>query len=342
MLILGLSPFRHHSSAALLQDGVVRAAIENEKLSRSNSAGLPNEALRFCLESAGASWSDLDAITIATRPLRAWLRRTWMRAKLSTRAPLAGAYYEVKETGSLARELKDLRVLREKDGIRHKTWYFDHHLCHAACAFFLSPFDRALIITLDEYGDGDSGMIAIGQDKEIHVLRKISFTNSLARVYSQVTGLIGFLPQQEEQKTQWLSLEGEPEFKAIFLDMLSQVAQHHAALGPQFCRQGFHETAYLSSKFYSQTGLPADPRRLSETQRRALASSIQSACAEVVSNLAEQLHQERGITRVWGGGGSLFRTHFLVASLEKRLGWGISCSFLRFLATLALPWGRPS
>lgn len=318
MLILGLSPFRHHSSAALLQDGVVRAAIENEKLSRSNSAGLPNEAMRFCLESVGANWSDLDAVTVATHPLRAWIRRSWTRAKLSTRAPLAGAYYEVKESGNLARELKDLRVLREKEGLRHNPWYFDHHLCHAANAFFLSPFERALIITLDEYGDGDSGMIAIGQDKDIQALRRISFPDSLARVYSQITGLIGFLPHQEEQKTQWLSLGVEPEFKAIFLNMLRNPRSITPRLDHSFVERGFAKRLTLSSRFYRQTGLPLDSQQLDETQRRTLASSIQAACAEIVSDLAEQLRRQHGITQICLAGG-LFQNPLLVASIEKNL-----------------------
>jgi carbamoyltransferase len=319
MLILGLSPFRHHSSAVLLQDGVVRAAIENEKLSRSSAQGRPEEAIRFCLESVGAGWNDLDAIAIATRPVQAWLRRSWLRAKLSARSPLAGAYYEAKEIGSLARELKDLQLPRRKDGSRHRTLYFDHHLCHAACAFFQSSFDRALIITMDEGGDGDSGMIAIGQGEGIRVLRKISFQDSLAGVYSRVTGLIGFSPHREEQKTQWLSLEGEPEFKAIFLDMLRNPRSAMPRLDRSFINKGFAKWLTFSDQFYQQTGLPADPQQLSEGQRRALASSIQAACAEVVVKLAEDLRRQHGITQVCLAGG-LFQNPLLVSWIEKDLG----------------------
>ena len=318
MTILGLSPFRHHPSAALLQDGAIRAAIENDKLSRSGSAGLPSEAIRFCLDSAGANWSDLDGVAIATRPLRGWLRRSWARAKLSTRAPLAAAYYEVKETGSVARELKDLRTLRHK-GIDNKTWYFDHHLCHAACAFFQSPFDRALIITLDEFGDGDSGMIAIGRGTEIQALSKISFWDSLAAVYSQVTRLIGFQPQQQEQKTQWLSLEGEPEFESIFLEMLRKRSSALPRLDHTFIERGFTKRPTFSAKFYERTGLPNDPQQVSEAQRRALASSIQAACTEIVSELAEELRRQHGITQICLAGG-LFQNPLLVASIEKRIG----------------------
>ena len=319
MLILGLSPFRHHPSAALLQDGVLRSAIENEKLSRSGSPGLPIDAIRFCLESVGAKWADLDAVAIATRPVRAWLRRSWSRAKLSIRSPLANAYYETKDMGALARELKDLRILRYKDGVRRKNWYFDHHLCHGASAFFLSPFDQALIITLDEDGDGDSGMIAIGKNNGIRVLKKIRFQDSPAGLYSQVTGLIGFLPHADEQKTQWLSLEGEPEFEKVFLGMLRKRGSTMPRVDHSFVNRDYAKRLTFSAKFYRETGLPADPGELSEAQRKALASSIQAACVEVVSKLAEQLRRQYGIEQICLAGG-LFQNPLLVASIEKNLG----------------------
>jgi carbamoyltransferase len=82
------------------------------------------------------------------------------------------------------------------------------------CLFF-SPFDRALILTMDEQGDGTSGMIAIGEDTRIGVLRKIPFPHSLALIYTQITEFLGFAPHHDEHKAQWLTLEGEPVFKNI-------------------------------------------------------------------------------------------------------------------------------
>lgn len=319
MLSLGLSPFRHHSSAALLQDGALLAAIENDKLSRSESPGLPSEAMRFCLESVGANWNDLDAIAIATRPLRAWLRRSRLRAKLSLRAPLANAYHEAKDVGSLVRELKDLRILRHQAGAQHNIKYFDHHLCHAASAFFQSSFERALIITFDEDGDGDSGLIAIGENNAIRVLRKINFQDSPASLYTQVTSLLGFLAHGEEHKTQWLSLEGQPEFQGVFLDMLRKRGSAMPRLNHSFVNRDYAKRLTFSAKFYQRTGLPADPQQLSEDQRKALASSIQAACVEVVRGLAEQLRLEYGIQQICLAGG-LFQNPLLVASIEKNLG----------------------
>jgi carbamoyltransferase len=319
MLILGLSSFRHHTSAAILQDGVVRAAIENHKLWRSSSQGLPNASIRFCLESVGATWSDLDVISIATRPVRAWLNQSLLHGRMAARVPLAGAYYEANEIDTLTRHLNELRMLRQKNGGGHKTIHFDHHLCHAAAAFFMSPFDRALILTLDEDGDGDSGMIAIGEDKKIRVLRKISFPNSLAWVYSLVTDLIGFLPRQEEHKTQWLSLEGDPEFEAVFLDMLRTPHSPVPRLDYNFVNRGFAKRFTFSAKFYQKIGFLIDQRHLGEDQRRALASSIQAACTDIVTDLIQDLCRQHGIPRVCLGGG-LFQNALLVASLEKNLG----------------------
>lgn len=103
MLILGLSSFKHDTAAALLENGTVKAAVENDKLVRSHTVGLPESAIRFCLDMAGARWEDLDAIAVATRPFRGWTRRSLLRARLSPFSPVAAAYHEAIELGVIAR-----------------------------------------------------------------------------------------------------------------------------------------------------------------------------------------------------------------------------------------------
>ena len=107
MRILGLSSFRHDSSAALLEDGKIIAAVEDAKLSRFPSRGLPESAIQFCLAKAGATWHDLDAIAVSTRPLRGWARRSWSGARTSAFSPIAAAYFEANELGGLARDLSN-------------------------------------------------------------------------------------------------------------------------------------------------------------------------------------------------------------------------------------------
>jgi len=108
MLILGLSSFKRNPAAVLLQDGVVIAGIENDKLARSATSGIPELAIEYCLQSAQIQWRDIDALTVATCPTRAWVRRSEVRAKFLPIAPLSSGYYQVREAERLARELNKL------------------------------------------------------------------------------------------------------------------------------------------------------------------------------------------------------------------------------------------
>jgi carbamoyltransferase len=318
MQILGLSSFKHDTAAALLDDGVVKAAIENDKLVRSPTRGLPRAAIESCFERAGTNWHNVDIVALATRPLYALTRKSFLRARLAATAPVASAYYGVKEIGGSTRDLNDLRVLRRDAGGR-KVISFDHHLCHAASAFFLSPFDRALIITMDEDGDGNSAMLAIGEGSRIRVLRTVPFPHSLAWVYSQVTNLIGYVPHLQEHKTQWLSMEGEPRYKDVFLKMLRSRGRLLPHLNYSFFNRGLAGKLSFSGKFYRSVGLSPKPGQVGEEERKVLASSIQQACAELVTDLAHDLCRREGIQQVCFGGG-LFQNVLLISSLEGSLG----------------------
>ena len=161
-----------------------------------------------------------------------------MRAKLSPFSPVSAAYHEANELGVIARDLQTLRSLRKKRAMGSKVYNFDHHLCHAANAFYLSPFDRALILTLDQEGDGNSGMLAMGEGASLRALKTIPFPNSLAWIYAQVTALLGLVPHHDEHKTQWLSLKGEPVYKDVFLAMLRNPKNHLPRLNFAYVNRG--------------------------------------------------------------------------------------------------------
>ena len=327
MRILGLSSFRHDTSAALLVDGKFVAAIEDAKLARTPTRGLPEAAIKFCLDSAGLTWHDLDAVAVATLPVRGWARRSWGAASTSPFSPVAGAYYEANELGGLARDLSNLRILRHKNGTSSCRFLnFEHHLCHAASSFYLSPFDRALILTLDEEGDGRAGMLALGEGTRLRPLQTISFPHSLGWVYSRITELLGFVPQKEEHKTQWLSMEGEPVFKQVFLDMLRGKNSPLPCLDSSFVHRGVTGHLAFSGKFYRHLGIPEGDaalgdKSLGDDQRRALASSVQHACTEIIGDLIEHYRKREGVEQVCLGGG-MFQNVLLVSDLETRLGLG--------------------
>jgi carbamoyltransferase len=321
MRILGLSSFNHDTSAALIEDGAIRAVVEESKLSRSKTTrGLPNVAIQFCLKKAGITWPDLDHVVVASRPFRGWTRRSMAGARVAPLSPMAAAYCQVGEIGRLARELGHHRVLRHQDGTSpSRTLNVEHHLCHAASAFFLSPFERSLIVTMDEEGDGQSGLLAVGEGTRIRALRNISYPHSLAWLYSQITEILGFVPHVDEHKTQWLSLDGEPLYREIFRDILRKSGPGSVRLDSSYIDHGVGGRFVLSAKFWSKLRLPKNRAEWSDEQRRALAATVQQICAEKVTEIVETLRRQEGINEVCLGGG-LFQNTLLVAALEKNLG----------------------
>ena len=119
--------------------------------------GIPREAIRYCLERAGIGWRDVAVLAVASRPWQSWARQAWLRTRMAPFAPVPSGYYQTKALGDLGRELNNHRLLKlmgEAPGGR--VVHLDHHLCHAASAFYASPADRALVLTLDEQGDRKS------------------------------------------------------------------------------------------------------------------------------------------------------------------------------------------
>ncbi|HEY6769297.1 MAG TPA: carbamoyltransferase C-terminal domain-containing protein [Candidatus Sulfotelmatobacter sp.] len=324
MLILGLSSFKNDTAAALMRDGVIEAAIENAKLQPAVTRGIPEAAIEFCLKQGNISWKDLDLVAVASDATPGWRRRSLSRPRFSPLAPIATTFQEGKEFSRFAWEWSGMRALQSRlSGAQSKAKVvsLDHHLCHASSAFFLSPFDQALILTLDGEGDGRAGLIATGKGNTIHREKTISFTNSIGWIYSRITDLIGFVPSKDEHKTQWLSLEGEPLHKEIFLRML----RHPGSVLPSVNFHYFHRdlTGVFepSHFFFQQLGLPEDKSQFTPEQKRSLAASLQAAVTEVVSDLLAFYQKKTGLTQLCLGGG-VFHNTLLVAALERKFGVG--------------------
>ena len=210
MHILGLSSQEHGPAAAIIGETGLIAAIEEGKLVRTRTTeGIPRRSIQFCLKSAGLKWPEVDRIAIASRPGRAWSRTVLFRARLAPFAPKSSVYFLNKASGELGRELNNFRIIRDMAaGARDRVQGFDHHLSHAASSYFASPFDRALIVTLDERGDGRCGFAGACEGKNLRELAGISFPHSLAWFYTQITKLLGFQLHGDEHKTQWLGTTG--------------------------------------------------------------------------------------------------------------------------------------
>ncbi len=321
MLILGLSSFKNDTAAALVRDGAIEAAIENAKLQPAITRGIPDAAIQFCLGKGSVSWNDLDVVAVASRPTRGWWRRALSRPRLSPLAPIATTYQEGKELGRFAWEWTAMRALRQRLSDPGKVVTLDHHSTHAASAFFLSPFDKALILTLDGEGDGTAGMIGVGEGNKIRVDKTISFTNSVGWIYSRVTDLIGFIPSKEEHKTQWLSLEGEPVYKDVFLRMLRRAGDSTPSVNFRYFHRDVTGVFEPSHYFFQQLGLPGGKSEFTPEIKRNLAASVQAAVTEVISDLIAAFQKKTGMQQICLGGG-VFHNTLLVAALEKKFGVG--------------------
>lgn len=322
MHILGLSSLAHDSAAVLSGEQGIIAAIEESKLLRAReSEGIPRKAIDFCLMKGRLRWSDLDIIAICSKPLQTWNRQALFRAGQMWKAPISCNYYQIKALGDLARELNNLRILSILEGKpKRPLMHFEHALCHAASAFYASPFDHALIVTFDEQGDGCCGLSAEGAGNQIRKLRSIYFPNSLAWVYSQATELVGFRQHSEEHKTQWLSTTGEPVFHDLFLQVLRQGKGPWPHVNDRFFRRGFAGQVAFSDEFYKRLGISKVDGLESQQIRANLAASVQQACSVVVTEVCEALRKQHGAKFLCLAGG-LFLNPLIVAAVEKETGF---------------------
>ncbi len=324
MLTLGISGMAHDSAAALLSEGRIIAAIEEGKLTRARQVeGIPRAAIQYCLDKAGTLWQDIDRVAVATRPGQACLREVFFRTRLASRGPFSSSYFINKAFGELGRQLNNFRILRELSGAPSKIISFDHHLCHAASAFYASGFDRALILTLDERGDNRAGAVAVANDSaEIRAIDSIPLPYSPAWVFSQVTRLLGFMPHQDEHKIQWLSLSGEPVHADAFRDMLRREPHGPPRLTPKYFTNEFGTELCFTCRAYHALKVPkpADPHAVSPqltfTQRANIAASLQKALSVVLTEWLESLRVKTRQTNLCLAGG-LLHNPLLISSIER-------------------------
>jgi carbamoyltransferase len=327
MYILGISAMSHDSAAALLGDAGTLAAIEEGKLTRNRTVGgVPRAAIQFCLDRAGITWSDVAHIAVANRPSRASQRQTGSRAPVASQTPAYRRDFLNQMSGGSGSELNDLRILRELAGAAAaRVSTLDHHLCHAASAFYPSPFERALIVSMDEGTQGQAGLIATGQGTQIQKLDSIPFPHSLAWIYSQFTQLLGFRAHGDEHKTQWLSLVGEPEFASVIAKMLRHKSDGPPHLNPKYFRRNAGSGLCFTKEFYRsiESAAPTAQKSLpdfGDSKRANIATSLQKAAGAILSEWLSGLRAKTNEKSLCLAGG-LFLNPLLVSEIEANSGF---------------------
>ena len=250
MLTLGIGGLLHDGAAALLKDGKLVAAIEEEKLLRQpHPGGLPDNAIQACLDLARARPEELDCVALA-RPLGVGGDPSF-HLQIKTRFP------------------------------KSRIVLVDHHTAHAASAFYPSGFGKATVVTVDRVGDLRSGAVWEAEGTRIELRREIYAPDAPAAFYSRVTELLGFRSGAEEHKVQWLSLRGTPRFRDKFLDILGSAEESLPQVDHSYFDASRTLRGGFSDKFFSQVGIDSSGD-LSEELRADLAASIQVTIEQVV------------------------------------------------------------
>ena len=296
MRILGISTLGQSSAVALIDEHSVHFAIEEEKLSREDSPEIPRLALERCLHENQLKLADCRAIALAERS--ASRAHSGRRCK---RLPRSASQQQLQN------------LLRGGPRPAH----FDHHLCHAASAYYTSGYDRALILSLDEGANSQSGLIALGDGDEIRPLQTLKFPDSLGWFYSRVTELAGLRPHKDEHKLQWLSKDGQPEYLPAFRKLFTWKAGGLPALNRRYFAPGPDHRGIFAPQFYRELGLSSRGHAPNPVVRANLARSAQDYLEELVLQLAANFQEQTG-TRSLCLAGGIFLNVLLVRALESR------------------------
>ena len=304
MRILGLSAFFHDSAAALIEDGRIVAAAEEERFSRrKHDERFPAQAAAWCISQAGILPSQLDAVVFYEKPLIKFerlLETSLAFAPRGFRAFLAAMPPWLQRKLHLPREI-DAGLGGTYEGPIH---FASHHESHAASAFFPSPFERAAILTLDGVGEWSTAAWGTGEGASLRLREEIRFPHSPGLLYSAFTGYCGFRVNSGEYKLMGLAPYGEPRFADLILDRIVKLHDDGSFWMDQRHFRYCHGLTMTSRRFHALFGGPPRAPESALTQREMdIAASIQHVIEEIVLRMARHVHDRTGERNLCLAGG---------------------------------------
>jgi carbamoyltransferase len=332
MVILGINAFHGDASAAIIVDGKLIAAVEEERFNRyKHCAGFPTESIRYCLQTAGVELERIDHIGISRDPSAHLHKKILYAASRAARATLAknnrtgkagGLFNLMNDRLANAVKVRDLRTELShslgvnKDIIRASLHNVEHHKAHLASAFFVSPFDRAALLSLDGFGDFISTMWGIGVGSHFEVLDQVQFPHSTGVAYTAATQFIGFPHYGDEGKVMGLSPYGKPRFIEQFRDIIRtqegkpgftlnlNYFRHHSEGVEMSWDEGSPQIGRIfSDKFIDTFGPPRAPGDALTARDEDIAASLQLRLEEVSFHILNHLHARTGLTDLALAGG---------------------------------------
>ena len=302
MNILGISAFYHDSAAALVRDGKIVAAVQEERFTRKrHDPDFPRQAARYCLDSQGLSISDVNYVVFYDKPLLKFERllETYMAT-----SPKGFTSYAKALPLWLKQKLWIPDTIKTELGFEGEVLFTEHHQSHAGSAFFPSPFKEAAILTIDGVGEWTTNSMGIGKDKHFRLVNEIRFPHSLGLLYSAFTYFTGFKVNSGEYKVMGLAPYGEPKYVQTIYDNLIDLkddGSFHLNL------KYFNYMSGLTMTNDDFAALFGGARRKPETpltQREMdLARSVQVVTEECMLRQARSLHRESGLPNLCLAGG---------------------------------------
>jgi len=296
--ILGISAFYHDSAAVLVSDGAITAAAQEERFTRKkHDAGFPEHAIQFCLNQAGITLVDINNVVFYDKP---FLKFERLLETYLAFAPRGFKSFKQAIPVWLKEKLfqKDLLKKRFQNFDSAFDWqgkllFAEHHQSHAASAFFPSPFEEAVVLTMDGVGEWATTSVGLGHGNQLDMVKEIHFPHSLGLLYSAFTYYTGFKVNSGEYKVMGLAPYGEPKYKDLILDNLIDVKEDGSFRLDQsyfdFCT-GLRMT---NERFDDLFGGPARrPKELLTQKQMDLAASVQAVTEEVVLRLTRGLARE--------------------------------------------------
>jgi carbamoyltransferase len=310
MYILGISAFYHDSAACLLKDGEIVSAAQEERFTRKkHDAAFPRCAIEYCLKEAGIGANDINNVVFYEKPFVKFERLletylafapkgfksfakampVWIKDKLFQKAAL----------------VKELNITFSDDvNWRERLLFSEHHLSHAASAFYPSPFENAAVLTLDGVGEWTTTSLAVGKGSDLKVVKEIHFPHSLGLLYSAFTYYTGFKVNSGEYKVMGLAPYGEPKYVDLIKEKLITVADDGSY---QLDMSYFDYATGLTMTNKKFDALFGGPPRTSETEltqrEMDLAASVQKVTEDIVTQIARDIARDTGERNLCLAGG---------------------------------------
>ena len=309
MRVLGISAFYHDSAAALVEDGRLVGAAQEERFTRKkHDSGFPEKALQYCLDTAGIKLADVDYVAFYDKP---FLKFERLLETYLAFAPRGFSSFRMAMPLWLKEKLFQKTLLRDE----MKKWqpdfdwqnrllFGEHHQSHAASAFFPSPYEEAAILCMDGVGEWATTSLGFGRGNKLEMLKEIHFPHSLGLLYSAFTYYTGFKVNSGEYKVMGLAPYGEPKFKDTILNNIVDLKDDGTFRLDQSYFDYCTGLRMTNDKFAELFGGPArKPEELLTQKHMDLAASIQAVTEEIVLRLARSVKKETGARNICLAGG---------------------------------------